>query len=399
MPQTQAQRSWPRRLAMTSVFAASGIGFGAWAGNIPRLREAAGLDDASLGLVLFCVSLGAVLAMRLVGRLARRVRTARACGVSAACLVVTLPLPALAPDWPVLLASGLLLGLAHGGLDVSMNAHAAEVERAWGSAIMSSFHAGWSLGQLAGAAAAGMLARAGAGLSVTLAISAGAVACFGLAALGLPEGPPVPSERQGIAWPHRAMLGICAIAALSFAIEGGTSEWCGVYLRTVLGAPAALASTGLAAFAAAMVACRLCGDHLVRRLGPVRVIQSGAALTGIGLLGAILSPSVAAASASFALVGLGVANTIPVLFSAAGRNGAAGVAVMATAGYGAIMGAPPLIGFVANAVGLHWALLLLVAGAGAVALLARTIRPAPRRSASPAAPDACSAPGAALRNR
>ncbi|MBV8616621.1 MAG: MFS transporter, partial [Acetobacteraceae bacterium] len=351
MPPTQARRSWPRRLATASVFAASGIGFGAWAANIPRLREAAGLDDASLGVLLFCVSLGAVLAMRLVGRLAGRVGTARACGISAACLVVALPLPALAPDWPLLLASGLLLGLAHGGLDVSMNAHAAEVERAWGSAIMSSFHAGWSLGQLAGAAAAGLLARAGAGLSVTLALSAGAVACFGLAALVLEDGPPAPLERERAAWPRRAMLGICAIAALSFAIEGGTADWCGVYLRTVLGAPAALASTALAAFAAAMVVCRLCGDRVVRRLGPVRVVQAGAALTGVGLLGAILSPGPAAASASFALVGLGVANTVPVLFSAAGRKGAAGVATMATAGYGAIMAAPPLIGFVANAAG------------------------------------------------
>jgi hypothetical protein len=126
----------------------------------------------------------------------------------------------------------------------------------------------------------------------------------------------------------------------------------------------------------------------------------GAALTGIGLLGAILSPSVAAASASFALVGLGVANTIPVLFSAAGWNGAGGVATMATAGYGAIMGAPPLIGFVSDAIGLRGALLMLVAGAGAVALLARATTPtsAPCRP-PPAAPDACSAPGAALRNR
>ncbi|MBV8703238.1 MAG: hypothetical protein JO118_05960, partial [Acetobacteraceae bacterium] len=105
----------------------------------------------------------------------------------------------------------------------------------------------------------------------------------------------------------------------------------------------------------------------------------------------------AAASASFALVGLGVANTIPVLFSAAGQKGAAGVAMMATAGYGAIMAAPLLIGFVANAAGLRAALLLLVAAAAAVALLARST--APHRPISPAAPNACSAPGAALRNR
>ncbi len=380
---------------MSSVFAASGIGLGAWAGNIPRLREAARLSDASLGIVLFCVSLGSVLAMQLAGRHAGRFGTARTCWISAVALMVALPLPTLAPDWKLLLASGLLLGVALGSLDVAMNAHAAEVERVWGSAIMSSFHAGWSLGELAGAASAALLARAGASLFMALAIPGIAVGCLGLAALRLKEGSSLSLERPRLAWPRRAMLGICIIAALSFSIEGGTADWCGVYLRTVLGASTALASSSLAAFAAMMVVCRLCGDLVVRRLGPVRVIQLGAVLTGIGLLGVILSSDAAAASASFAVVGVGVANTIPVLFSAAGRNGAAGVAMMATAGYGALMGTPPLIGFVSNAVGLRGALLMLVAGAGAIALLARSIALAPTNTA----PNACPLPGAALRNR
>ncbi len=384
---------------MTSVFAASGIGFGAWAGNIPRLREAASLDDASLGIVLFCVSLGAVLAMQLAGRHAGRLGTARTCWLSAVALMVALPLPALAPDWSVLLASGLLLGFALGGLDVSMNAHAAEVERAWGSAIMSSFHAGWSLGELAGAASVALLARAGIGLFLALAIPGIAVGCLGLAALRLEEGSSISSERPRLTWPRRALLDVCVIAALSFSIEGGTADWCGVYLRTVLGASTALASSSLAVLAAMMVICRLCGDHVVRRIGPVRIIRLGAVLTGIGLLGVILSPNAAAASASFALVGVGVANTIPVLFSAAGRNGAAGVAMMATAGYGAVMGTPPLIGFVSNAVGLRGALLMLVASAGAIALLARSIAPGRTKTPDHPAPNACSVPGAALRNR
>ncbi len=71
-----------------------------------------------------------------------------------------------------------------------------------------------------------------------------------------------------------------------------------------------------------MVTCRLCGDLVVRWLGLVRVTQWGGVLTGLGMLGAIGAPNVTAAAASFAWVG--VANTIPVLFSAAGRNGPAG---------------------------------------------------------------------------
>ncbi len=106
----------------------------------------------------------------------------------------------------------------------------------------------------------------------------------------------------------------------------------------------------------------------------MRVIQWGSVLTGLGLLGALVSPTVTAAAISFALVGVGVSNTIPVLFSVAGRNGPAGVAIVATAGYGAVMSAPPLIGIVSDAVGLRAALLLLMAGAGLITLLARRSR-------------------------
>ena len=364
-------RPWPQRLAMTFVFVANGFAFGAWAGNLPRLREQAGLDDASLGVLLLCGSVGSLLAMQVVGRVAGRVGTARVSWLSAVALVVVLPLPALLPGGPLLLASGLLLGAVLGSLDVAMNAHAAMVERGWGAAIMSSLHAGWSLGELAGAAAAGLLAGAGTSLPLALALSGLVSALCGFAAFFMPDVPCRSPGQAGFAWPSRAMLRLCALAAMSFAIEGSAADWSGVYLRTGLGASAALASMGLAAFAAAMVAGRLCGDLAVHRLGPARVVRWGGAVAGLGLLGATASPDATAAAAGFALVGIGVANIIPVLFSAAGRNGPAGVAMVATAGYGALMGVPPSIGLVSHALGLRAALLLLVAVAGVITLLAR----------------------------
>ena len=148
-------RSWLHRMAMVAVFVANGLAFGAWAGNIPRLREAAGLDDASLGLLLLCVSLGAVAAMQVAGRYGAVVGTARGSWISGLLLAAALPLPALMPGYAALLGAGAAIGFGLGLLDVCMNAHAAWLERRWGAPIMSSFHAGWSFGQLAGAALAG----------------------------------------------------------------------------------------------------------------------------------------------------------------------------------------------------------------------------------------------------
>ncbi len=375
---------------MFAVFVGNGTAFGSWAANIPRLREAAGLGDASLGVVLLCVSVGAVLTMPLVGRYGGVLGTGRGCWMAALLLGLALPLPSVVSGWGALLAAAGLVGAGLGMMDVCMNAHAADVERRWGAAIMSSFHAGWSLGQLLGAGLAGLLVVLGLGLPASMGMAAVVVAGCGLAGVALPRGQAAdhgaadhgaadhgaanPAETPRFLRPSGAVLVLCAMIALSFALEGGTADWAGVYLTTVLGSAAGLSSLGLALFAGAMVVFRLGGDALVRRLGPVRVVGWGGAATAVGLAVALASPSVVLASAGFGLVGAGLANIVPVVFTLAGRRGAAGVAMVATAGYGAVMATPPLIGFVSQQAGLRTALLLLLLASAAVVLLARRLR-------------------------
>ena len=181
-------------------------------------------------------------------------------------------------------------------------------------------------------------------------------------------------------WPGRTMAVLGGLVACSFIIEGGTADWSSVYLRTVLGASPAVASTSIAVYAGAMIAMRLAGDWLVARLGAGRVVAGGGALAGIGLMLAVLAPSdmpgVLVGVCGFALVGVGVANIVPVLFSAAGARGAAGVAAVATAGYGAGLMAPPLIGWVSDGFGLRVGLGVLVVAALVLGLLGRSTRPA-----------------------
>ena len=366
-----------QRLAMTAVFVGNGVAFGAWAANIPGVREAAHLQNGALGVMLLCVSLGAVGAMQVAGRYAGRIGTARASWMAGLLLMLALPMPAFVPGFGALLVSGMLLGLALGLLDVSMNAHAAWLELEWGTPIMSSFHAGWSLGQLLGAALAGGIAAWGLGVGWGLAVPAVVVGACCLAAFALPEAPierPVP---QRLAWPDRTIVMLGVLVACSFVIEGGTADWSSVYLRTVMGASPAVASTSIAVFAGTMVVMRVVGDRLVAWAGPGRVVAGGGAVAGVGVLLAVLAPvlapglapGLAAGVCGFALVGVGVANIVPVLFSAAGARGAAGVATVATAGYGAGLAAPPLIGWVSYGFGLQVGLLLLlIAAAGLIGL-------------------------------
>ena len=155
--------TWVERGSTLMVFLALGISIGAWAAVLPALKSGLSLSNRELSFALLAVAIGAVAGTVSAGALAPRIGTGRAtAGVSLA-LPITMTLPAFAGSLGVLVLFALLFGMANGVLDVSMNGHASDVERRWGSAIMSSFHGAFSLGGLAGAALGGLIAAGGFG--------------------------------------------------------------------------------------------------------------------------------------------------------------------------------------------------------------------------------------------
>ena len=348
------------------MFLANGSGIGVWAASIPGVKAGLGLTATALGSALLMLAVGAMSAMPFAGWLgARRGRLVVPCTLLFAAALL---LPALARTYWALLPALFAVGATSGALDVLMNAHAARVEQARGRAIMSSFHAAWSLGGLVGAGATAALLYLGQPEAlpfgaVWVAVLAGVAWLLGLDDRAVAGGP------GGFAWPSRAVAGLGGLCLLAFMTEGAVADWSGVFLRTVTGASPAMATAGFAGFSAAMVLGRLTGDALVRRFGPAGVLRAGALLAVAGFAVAMAFPLVAAAG--FALVGLGVANMAPLLVSAAGRSGPAastGVAAVATMGYAGLLLGPPLVGAAADQVGLRAAVGLLVLTAAALAV-------------------------------
>jgi MFS family permease len=132
-----------------------------------------------------------------------------------------------------------------------------------------------------------------------------------------------------------------------------------------------------------MAGCRLGGDPVVARFGPVRTVRAGCLLAAAGLVACVGAPAPTVAVIGFGLVGVGVANVVPTLFGAAGRLPGlpAGMALSAVAmpGYAGFLAGPPLLGFVAEVSGLRWAFVLVGLLCGLLVLLA----PATGRRASP----------------
>ena len=369
--------AWSERAAVVAVFLANGVGIGAWAACIPALKARLALSDGALGFVLFAFAVGAVLLMQLAARLTRRLGAARATRVATLLFGAALPLPAFAPDLATLAVAAFAMGAANGLLDVTMNGYASGVERRWGAAIMSSFHAAWSAGGLVGAALGGALLVFGA----SWALCGAAALLATLAALVWPwleEGDALPPPTEArLAPPVGALLPLCVAALLCMGCEGAMGDWVGVYLMETAHTPQAMAPIGFAAFSAAMVVGRLLGDNAVRAWGRARVVRWGATLAAAGLALAVADPRLGPATFGFALVGVGLSNVVPTLFSAAaGRTSvpAAGVAMVATAGYAGLLSGPVVIGAIAQGASLRLGIASLIVCAGVAAATARSLR-------------------------
>ncbi|WP_072761625.1 MFS transporter [Rhodanobacter sp. OK091] len=360
------------------IFLTSGIGMASWAPMVPYAKARLGLDDADLGLVLLAFGGGSMVSMPLVGWLTHRYGNRKVISVAGLMLCVAIPLLAIVPNAPALAAVLLYFGAMLGAVDVAMNAHAVEVERRDGRALMSGFHGLFSIGGLAGAAIMSTLLA----LGLTLWASALAIALL-LALIVLSQRSSLlPGVDDAAEWstvfrlPRGLVLLLGVLCFVSFLAEGSMLDWSAVLLRDFRGFSAASAGIGYACFSVAMAAGRLAGDRVVERLGPVSAVRIGASTAAIGFLLAAMAPWPAASLSGFVLIGLGASNIVPVMFSAAGRlpgnPPAISIAAVTMLGYAGLLSGPALIGFMAHASNLPVALavvaglLLLVAGSARI---------------------------------
>ncbi len=367
------------RLAIGIVFLVNGAVFGSWAPHIPLVQERLGLGPALLGAALLAAAVGALIAMLGAGALIARYGSAPVTRVSGLMLCVSLPIVALAPNLAFLVAALALFGASNGIMDVAMNAHGVAVETRLQQPIMSSLHGMFSLGGLLGAGTGALLLG---WLSPPTHILVAAAVLVLVAWLVmrhlLPGRVDVGDAGPHFVLPTRAALGFGVLAFLVLMTEGAILDWSAAWLRGDLGASPSMAATAFAAFSAAMAAGRFGGDHLRRRFGAEILVRGSACVAAAGLALALLLATPFAAVVGFACAGLGLANTVPVLFGAAGRlpgqQPGAAIAATASIGYLGFLVGPPLIGFAAQATTLGLALGILVLATAIVAIFASLVR-------------------------
>ena len=380
-----------RRLtrAVLALFLFNGAMIGVWGGSLAGLRERVGTDAGGIGITLVVTGLSAIVSMQLGGRLSDRITPRLPSLLSGFVIVAGLIVAAFAPSLPVLLAAGVLIGIGNGTMDVSMNALGVVAEQVSGRAIMSRFHAFFSLGELVGSglivATSQRLTHAPADPRAALLI----VALLGALALAVlvrftpappqdtaprnvrsaeSESQPTPEEHgpaekdrllgkggapaQRRVPPQAWLLGIMA---LFFGFTEGTAiDWASIHVTDVAGVDPGVGASGLVAVAATMVAIRLLGDALVARFARAAVVRYGAPVAVVGFTIVSTCSTLGLVIFGWLLVGLGVGMIAPQIYGIAGHLGGGRVlAIVTGCGYAAFLTGPAIIGFAASHLGIQ----------------------------------------------
>jgi len=371
---------WQARRATAVVFAVHGCVTGSFAARIPWIASHVGVGVGRLGLALLMIGIGAMLAMPFSGRLAHRFALRPLVTATILAWCGALVLPALPTSFRVLCVVLFGFGAAAGLADMAMNAEGALVEKLLGQSVMSSLHGFWSVGVLVGAVVAAGSSHGGVDTRLQFVVEAFALAVVGAAAARFLLDDPTAAVSEPpptFALPTRPILliglvGLCAV----FGEQAGT-EWSALYIRNELGGSASTAAFAVSAFALTMAVARLAGDRVIRRLGPVRTARLSGVCATAGAVTVVLAPGLPVGLAGFALLGIGVALVVPLVFAAAGRVGphpARGIAGVAGVAYASGLVAPGVIGGVAAASSLTASFCLVACLVAIVALGAGVLR-------------------------
>ncbi len=334
------------------------------------------LTPATLGLLLLAIAAGSVVTLPFSGFLVQRFTSQWT--VIATVLLASLALTIIGIGYLVgvvpIVIGLFLFGVANGAWDPAQNVQGATVERRLGRSIMSRFHAMWSVGTVVGAGVG--VAMVALHVSVTQHLVLVAMLLAVVVPLQvrhfLPDadevGPAEPDVRKPPGsvlrrWLERRTL-IIGVFVLAFALtEGAGNDWIGVAVIDGYGAPAVLGTLAFALFLSGMTLARWFGTTLLDRYGRVLTVRALAAVSVVGLLVFISGNDLVLAFVGVLLWGLGASLGFPTGMSAAAdeASAAAGrVGVVASIGYLAFLGGPPLIGFLGSQYTVLHALMVIV---------------------------------------
>lgn len=387
-----AQQAGLRAAAVATfvVFGINGLVFASWAARIPAVTETLHITSGQMGTLLLCTAIGSLLALPTAGWVVGRIGTAntvRFGGLVASVAGAAIALSLSNASIPGTAIALFFFGIAIGLWDVSQNLEGADVEHKLRRTIMPQFHAAFSGGAFVGALIGAGLSNLGVGLPVHLLVIVGIVLLVTMiapryflphvTAPTLADGEAKPAKGPS-AWRDSRTLLIGVVILGATLTEGAGNDWIAKASVDGLGTSESTGALMFALFVLAMTAMRFLGGRVIDKYGRVAVLRASMAAAAAGLCLFVLAGNVWLAAAGAALWGVGAALAFPMGMSAAAddpQHAAARVSVVSTLGYTSFLAGPPLLGYLGDLTGIHFALLAILAPIILALLLAGAAKP------------------------
>jgi MFS family permease len=341
------------RIAITTAFVINGATVGAFYARIPDFKMKLGVSNSALGVALLCIALGVLIGLGFSGR--QSAKSGSAIVAYRATYALGISLLGVGPvfNFPALCATFIVFGICLSTQDVAMNAHAIVLEHEAKKRYMSNFHAMFSVGTLSGGVVGGILAQQ----NVTI-----------RKMFLSPELDKHTVEEKSKHQKPKIFLIIGLLGACAAVGEGAAGDWGAVLARDTFNATPFISTLPYICFSAAMVIGRLFGDYLANKFGPLRLIVGGGLIAGIGLSSGLIVGGIPGVIFAWLLTGIGLSTVIPMMFSQAGEiaknrfhgqfAASEGVAMVSGIAYFGFLVGPPTLGFLGDAIGIRWALLV-----------------------------------------
>lgn len=375
---------WAVRIA----FISNGIGIGSIYVRIPDLKEKLDINNAQVGTVLLCASIGVLIAISQAGRICAKYGSRPIAILSSYAAAFTMIPIALSTNLLATCFAFALWGLIAAAQDVAMNTHASTLEHKDGKRYMSGFHATFSLGALFGSLLGGIASQQQFSL-LAQSLLIGALFLISTT-LAFRWWLPAEEDKHEFDGENRAkerpriFLFIGLLGFASTINEGASGDWGGILARETFNATPFLSALPYIFFNVAMVIGRFCGDWLATKFGAIKILFTAGLMSGIGLAGGLIIGNIYGQIFGWFAIGAGMSVVIPMVFSLAAEIArerypgqiapSQAVAVASGISYVGFMVGPPMMGFIAEVTTLRWAMLIPAALAIALAFGSRTIK-------------------------
>ena len=365
-----------RRVALGALFFFMGICFASWAALIPDIQSKFQLSEGQLGTLLLCLPIGSMVGLPIAGWSVHHYGSRIVILICSFAYALSLPLIGLAPNLWVIAPVLILFGMLGNIMNISLNTQALGLENQLGKSILASFHGVWSMAGFTGAGlGAGMIFLSFSPAAHYVVVALLSILMILLSQKFVINDKQAAGEEGGLVLrkPDSLLLRVGLISFLGMMAEGCMFDWSGVYFKKIVEAEPELVSLGYVCFMGAMASGRFVTDKAINRYGKIPVLQVSGILIFLGLLLAVLFPSLYTAALGFLMVGFGVASIVPVAYGIAGRSKlyspSVALAMVSTLSFFGFLVGPPLIGFIAEAFNLKISFALIAINGLGILLL------------------------------